>query len=197
MLASMDNSFNNDIVASRPALSIQAIIDLKGSEFMASKGLELGLIDNIVLSLDAALALYFSPDNLTRGASMTLEEMKAKLETAEASIATMSAEHKTAMASAVSAAIAGEQARCLGILGASATLRLDAEMAVEHITESFSADMSLKVMTAVASATTKALATSSASGLAPTLQLQTGVAEDRKETLASAYAAATGNKVKA
>lgn len=197
MLASMDASFNNDVVLSRPNLSVKALVDFKGSEYMAKAGLDLGLIDKLVPSLDAALSDFFSTSTKQRGTKMvastevitlSVEEMQAKLAITDQALA------QAAVASelAVNAAIEGERARCLAILASKETLRLSDDIAVRHITSGYSQEMSLETMTEIASYKTDAALITPAS-LTPSLRGETPT--EKAGTLAAAYAAATGIKV--
>jgi ClpP class serine protease len=189
ILASMDNSFNNDIALSRPNLSIQNIIDFKGSEFMAATALELGLIDKVVASLDTVLVSQFS-NKQSRGISMTLEEMQTKLDALQVDKVAMEAAHAVALVEAVTA----ERARCTAILTAGATLKVASDLAMSNIEEGFSAETSLKIMTAVASATTMQNPISGAVGFVAAPEANADQSSVKKDTLASSYSLATGIK---
>lgn len=189
MLDSMDTAFNNDVVASRPNLSLQSIIDMKGSEFMAAEALTLGLIDNIVSGLDAVLKTHFSiTPSKQKGTKMTLEELQAQLSALQGQMAQMQTDHAVAL----EAATIAERTRCTALLEAAATLKLPAELALRHINAGYSVDMAKEVMTDIATAKTEASAIDASTGLQSAAA--PGSANKTSE-LRSAYGMATGRKL--
>lgn len=203
MLASMDTAFNNDIVASRPNLTVQAIVDMKGSEFMAETGLKLGLIDGIMANLETVMSTRYKSSTSRKGVKMEEEllQVKAALEAektaraaAETALATAQAAIETTRAEAQTA----ERTRCVAVLKAAPTLRLSPELALEHIEAGYSSEASLAMMTAIATGISAATATNGSVGLQSTLDKGPGGDPvDNTAALASAYKAATGKVLKA
>jgi len=210
LLDNMDTLFNNDVLASMPNLSLESIIDMKGSEFIASDALQLGLIDEIVTGVDSAIEKALQNSKQTvgtkastktttspKGVKMNEDELKTALLNAQMEIATLKAEAAT-LASTVQLA---EQTRALGILTSCTTLRLPMDMAVKHISRGFSTETSLEILTEIAEATGKANAIDGATGLSaaldPDLAVKLagkvpteGTSEERKNTLRAGAKAA-------
>ncbi len=157
LLDNMDTLFNNDIVESMPQLSLQSIIDMKGSEFIASEALQLGLIDAIVPEVDSAIKLALQ-DKISKpltklqtthkGVKMDTEELQKALLQAQAEVAQLKAEAVVAGKSATEA----ERARTLAILSTTTTLKLDMATAIKHITKGYDAEASLDMQTEIAEA---------------------------------------------
>lgn len=189
ILASMDTLFNNDVVLSRPNLSIQAIIDMKGSEFMAEEALQLGLIDGIIPSLEAVFTETYSQTDI-KGINMNLETLQAQLKASEETIASLQSQ----LAEAAITATTAERNRCLSLANNATTLHLGMDIALEHIKEGYSPELSLDSMTRLATKITELTATMASNGLSASLSGD--ASSDHVSSLASAYAAATGTKRK-
>lgn len=192
ILASMDASFNNDVALSRPNLTVKAIINMKGSEFMAETGLELGLLDKVVTNMDAALNTHFSKPLASRGTRMTLEELQTKLAAAEATIAEMKTSHEVALSAAIQTATTAERTRCLAVMDAAPTLRLDAGIARDHIEKGYTTDASLGMMTAIATAITDKTPIDTSTSTHATLNNAGGGETDKTTFLKDAVKAVTG-----
>jgi hypothetical protein len=210
LLDNMDTLFNNDVLASMPNLSLESIVDMKGSEFIASDALQLGLIDEIVTGVDSAIEKALQNSKQTvgtkastktstspKGVKMNEDELKTALLNAQMEIATLKAEAAT-LANTVQLA---EQTRALGILASCTALHLPMEMAVKHISRGFSTETSLEILTEIAEATGRANAIDGATGLSaaldPDLAVKLagkvpmeGTAEERKNTLRAGAKAA-------
>jgi ClpP class serine protease len=210
LLDNMDTLFNNDVLASMPNLSLESIIAMKGSEFIASDALQLGLIDEIVTGVDSAIEKALQNSKQTvgakvstktstspKGVKMNEDDLKTALLNAQMEIATLKAEAST-LASTVQLA---EQTRVLGILAACQTHRLPVDLAIKHISRGFSADSSLEVMTDIAEERAKLNAIDGATGLSaaldPDLAVKLagkvpveGTPEERKNTLRAGAKAA-------
>jgi len=159
ILDSMDTMFNNDVLASMPQLSLQSILDMKGSEFMAAEALQLGLIDKIVSGADSAIELALQKKTKTttstktpKGVKMNEDELRTMLLQAQTEVATLKAEAATN----VKLAIDTERARSLSILTAAKSLNIGMDTAIKHITKGFEADTSLEILTEIAEATSSA-----------------------------------------
>lgn len=148
ILEEMDSLFNQTVSTNRPILSVEDIIAMKGASFMASKGLELNLIDSIVASFDEVLSIESSLLQTKRGTTMTLEEAQAKLVAKEQELATMQAQ----VTGLVAKAIADERVRCEEILSAASTLKISQEQAIKRIKAGTSKEDSLEIFTAIAEA---------------------------------------------
>lgn len=150
ILEEMDSIFNNIVAENRPVLSIQDIIDMKGSTFMAQKALELKLVDKLVPTFNDVLQLETkSKPTKSRGVTMTLEECKAKLEAAEAELK----ELRASSTQIAVKAIADERARCLDILEAASTLKIsNQEQVTKRIKAGTSKEDTLDIFTAIAEA---------------------------------------------
>lgn len=150
ILEEMDSIFNNIVAENRPVLSIQDIIDMKGSTFMAQKALELKLVDKLVPTFNDVLQLETkSKPTKSRGVTMTLEEYKAKLEAAEAELK----ELRASSTQIAVKAIADERARCLDILEAASTLKIsNQEQVTKRIKAGTSKEDTLDIFTAIAEA---------------------------------------------
>ena len=92
LLASLDASFNNDVVKGRAQLSVSDIISMEGASFIAEEALNLKLIDSIAPSLEEVLSAQFksAKKSQSKGVRMNEEEMlKAKLAEAEKTITSL------------------------------------------------------------------------------------------------------------
>lgn len=160
MLANADTIFNNDVLLSMPKLSLQNIIDMKGSEFIASEALQLGLVDHIVTGVDSALKLALPISTAkpitnvklkSKEVKMNIEELTLALEAANGEIAVLKANLAVA-ATTQAAAITAERERVVAILEASQTLKVGLTTVMGHITKGYDKDASLEIQTAIAEA---------------------------------------------
>lgn len=190
MLETLDIAFNNDVVMSRPNLTIKAIKEMKGSEFMAEEALKLGLIDGLAINLDAVVNSKFS--HKPAGVKMELEELKAKLEAAEKQNASLTAQI-TELQLSVEKATTDERTRCLTILETVATLNLSADLAKSHISAGYDVNLSQDTLKQIASMKTESLATIG-NGASATVHLEEGTRQNNAPTLRAAFAKATGRK---
>lgn len=204
MLASMDTAFNNDIIASMPQLSLQSIIDMKGSEFIASDALRLGLVDAIVPEVDSAikLALQNKPtasavklqSTQTQEVKMNEEELKIALASAQGE----SAKLKLDLSVLAAATVTAERERVVAIMEASKVLNIGMSTTIAHITKGYDAEASLEIQTAIAEGLGKSTQLSSANdsaALAPEDLADANKAAARVDGL-RAGALASGFKLK-
>lgn len=157
-LASLDDTFNNDILKSMPNLSLQNILDMRGSEFIAPKAVTLGLANHIVSGVDSALHMATTtfitgkPVLSTNRKEATMsanEEMIAQLAAANTEVTELRV--KLASTDALmQAALLQERERVAAILGASKTLKISLDTASAHIAKGYDKDSSLEIMTAIA-----------------------------------------------
>ena len=166
MLASMDAAFNNDIAKSRPQLTIENIVDLKGASFMATETNAAKLADKMVPNLETALSDFFKtkkPVTKNKGVKMDeLAQAQAQLAEAQTQIASLKAAHEVALTEVVTA----ERERSVKILNASKTLNVGLDSALNHIEKGYDAALSLEVMTEIAESkdSSKKIDTSTGSG---------------------------------
>jgi ClpP class serine protease len=193
ILASLDSTFNNDIVKSRPALSIDAIIGMKGASFTAEESLQLNLVDAIVPNMETALADFFktttSPKN--QGVKMSESDLATQLEAAQSTIVALETSLATQLADAVSA----ERARCLSVLKNQSTLNLSLDSALSHISKGYSAEQSLEMMTDTRAEFDRLRAIDTSTSGSSTVGLDDPLQQDktsRTEFLRSSYKAAKG-----
>lgn len=207
ILASMDTAFNNDVLLSKKKVTLDSIVKLEGSEIMATEALSLGLIDGLHPNLDSVLASLnptVKPNKPQKlGAIMptpiTLEDALAQLDAntqeiaqLNSQISTLKAEHEIALSTAVSAAVTAERDRGLAIFGAADPLRLKTEVAIDHIKAGTSAEEAKKSMVMVASHLGHKI--DGSAGIVVEGNPDTLTPAERKESLASSYALATGKK---
>jgi ClpP class serine protease len=198
LLASMDTVFNNDVLKGRPELTLQNILDMKGSEFVASEALERRLINGIVPSLDAAISEFSrnisTPTNRKGKPKMEGEELKAQLQTLQLE----NAELKTKLTSGIAEATKTERERCHGIVKASSTLGIKLDTALNHIEKGYSGESSLEIMTAIAEGAANSSAIQASTGATGTVDVDLGLSVDGQKTdLAAAFKKAKGIKVTA
>ena len=197
MLASLDSMFNNDVVSSRKSLTLESVIALKGSEFLAETALELNLIDKVVSSFDSLLTDLTSPltqnkkgtymsDSPDTTVLMLLSEEKANTARLTAELNTLTAELATIAGSTAATA----KSEIITLMETADKLRLPASMVIERLKADSSIEVSRAIMSAIAVHTQPKLDSSSEN-------LSTLAAEidaDKTSTLRAAYAAATGTK---
>jgi ClpP class serine protease len=190
LLDNMDTLFNNDVLANMPNLSLQNIIDMKGSEFIAADALQLGLIDSIVSGVDSAISMAMQNSKTKadisakshqthKGVKMNEEELKTMLLQAQMEIATLKAE-SAVLADTTRLA---EQTRVLGILASCTTLKLPLDMAVKHIQRGYSAEASLEMQTDVAEELAKVHALDTNSGNATTIDPDLAIKLQGKDSI--------------
>ena len=200
-LASLDGMFNNDIVLSRKNLTLEKIIALKGSEFLAETALELGLVDKVVSSFDTLLTDLTSPvtlpltqnkkgtymsDSTDTTVLMLLSEEKANTARLTAELNTLTVE----LATIASSTAATAKSEIIALMETADKLRLPASMVIERLKADSSIEVSKAIMSAIAVHTQPKLDSSSE-------DLSTLAAEsdaDKTSLLKAAYSAATGIK---
>lgn len=195
-LMALDEIFNSHVEKYRSNLKNSDIIAMKGNSFMAERALELGLIDQIVTSLDEVVSMETSNLTLTTGNSMTLEELKSENAKLKADLETS----KLVATEACAQAIAGERTRCLALLNAGETLKISAEQVTKRISAGTSAEDSTDIFTAIAEATGNATAVETNTEVASTVQTVVTKTEaafdlgDISATASDILAAAKGDK---
>jgi ClpP class serine protease len=176
LLDNMDTLFNNDVLANMPNLSLQNIIDMNGSEFIAADALQLGLIDYVVSGVDSAVKMAMQSSKPTAGISaktqpthkgvkMDIEQLQMLLLQSQMEVATLKAE----AVSLTETVRMTEQTRTLGILTSNTALKLPLDMAIKHIQRGYSAESSLEMQTEVAEALGKVNALDTSAGLVSAL----------------------------
>lgn len=196
MLASMDAAFNNDIAKSRPQLSIEDIVGLKGASFMASETQAVKLADKVASNLENALSDYFKqPKTVTKTKGVKMDELaqaQAQLAEAQTQITKMKADHEVAL----SEAVAAERTRAVAIMKASGTLRVSADTAVAHVEKGYSSELSSEVMTEIAANRDASTKIDTSTGSGSTVETDEGKKEENKGSfMRSAFAAAKGIKL--
>ena len=160
LLAKMDAAFNNDVLTSMPNLTLQTLIDMQGSEFIAEEALSLGLVTAIVPSVDSAIKMALQAGStsagkqknkttlstIPKGIIMESEELQTMLSSTQAELIKVKAE----LATAIPAAIQAERERVLSVLEATKVLHLSMDTAISHITKGYDAEASLEIQTAIA-----------------------------------------------
>lgn len=165
-LMAMDAIFNQKVLEYKTNLGLSAIIQTKGDSFIAGDALELGLIDEIVTSLDEVVEI--ESKNLSKkskprkqtsltnfGVSMTEEELEQKLEVAQTKIATCNAEIATLKAENAQSqadATTAERTRCVAVLKSGETLKISTEQVNKRILAGTTEADSLDIFTAIAEA---------------------------------------------
>lgn len=183
MLEELDTIFNNNVSKYRPKLSVQDIIAMNGESFLATKALELNLIDSIVASFDEVLKTEVKSSsslNKPRGNIMTLEEIKAQLAAKEQELATLQAQ----VTGTVAKAITDERARCVDILTAGNILKMSADQISKRISSGTSKEDSLDIFTAIAEAVGSASAIDTSTGIEATVSKETIIGANTKIEIA-------------
>ena len=187
LLAKMDGMFNSEVLKGRADLTLEAILQMEGSEFLATEALQLKLIDEIVPGLDSALSSFTSLNRQSGKVKMNDEELLTQLTSAKAEVASLQA----SLSQAVQTAVVDERARVLAILGQGQKLNLSSELIQRHIEKGYSTEASLDIMTEIREARETETAIDSSTGL-------TGWVQDDmngdKINLAAAYKKAVGKK---
>lgn len=201
LLDTMDTAFNNDISMSR-GLSVDQIKSMKGSEFMAVTGQELGLVDNIVSGFDEALKLSLNPKPTQKGGLMSLDEALALIVTLEAEKITLEATIADLQATvvsgstaeaAVASALAAQKTEFTALLSTAPTLRMDATTVADILADSPTIASALTTMKHVAKFAGASI--SGGSGLQPTvLSAEEQESANRVADVLAAYNKATGVK---
>lgn len=165
-LAKFDSLFNNEVLKGRTDLTLQNILDMRGSEFMTAEAQSLGLIDHTVVSFQGAVDHFLSTKGKSKSNKVTatnargmkmeeeLQQVQAKLALAEAETKTLKAE----MAAKIEAAVVEERERTVGILGAAKTLNMNGDLALRHIQSAYSLEQSLEIMKEIREGREKAIA---------------------------------------
>jgi ClpP class serine protease len=149
-----DNKFNTSMVKYRPGLSLDTILALKGNTVNAVKGLELGLVDEIVSSIEDIFpslqenTLNNSPSQPKIGNTMDLQEALSKLVEAQSQLESLTASSNLD----VTKAVQNERARTLKILDAKKTFAASDESVVNAISKGWSLDTVTDVFTEVKAA---------------------------------------------
>jgi ClpP class serine protease len=212
ILDNADTAFNLDVLASRPSLTLEAIVSMKGSEFIATEALSLGLVDKIVPSVYEALAnigsastrkkkpstplAKSSASNLStnlKGIKMENPETEIELRMALAASLAENAKLTAEVAQAGVLATTNERARVLAVFDQTTKLNLSPAHAIKMVSKGYDADMSLDFLTTVA-ASIGAATSIDASGQNPTTTLLTTAAElnPASSRLSDLHAAAVG-----
>lgn len=197
MLETLDTEFNNDVVKSRPKLTLAKVTDLAGTSLIGHLAVTAGLADAIAPNLENALSLFLEDSKtltLTKpvGVTMSTPEDIAALAEANATIATLNQKVSTLEAALASnkeiseESVAAEAERVSTILTTAQTLHLDLATAAKYTDAKYSADIAKEILTDLAaSADAQAGLDVSGSGAAPE-------EEGAAPGLRGAYKTATG-----
>lgn len=194
-LAKVDSMFNNEILKSRSNLSLEGILQMKGSEFLATEAHQLGLVDAIVPTFETALSNFVqtqtkspSPSQLSGNLKMNDEELMTQLASTKAELATA----KVSAEQAVKAAIAEERARILAIIDNGHKLSLSNELIQRHIEKGYSTEASLDIMTEIREGREAATAIAAGTGLQSTVEQDPSI--PTRPDISAAYRKAVGKK---
>jgi ClpP class serine protease len=191
-LEQFDTLFNNEVLKGNTKLTLQDILDMKGSEFMATDAHSLGLVDHLTVSLDSAIEHFMSsaPTSKKRGTTKMEgnEELQLQLKAANDKIAAMEKSHSVALEQAV----VGERTRCLAVMKAGKELNMSETLVQSHIERGYTAEQSLGMMTEVRQGIEAATAIQTGAGMRPSGDAGNG---EGKINLKDALAKAHGRKV--
>ena len=148
-LAIWDNKFNAAMTKYRPGLSLDTILELKGNSVNAIKGLELGLVDEIVISIEDIFPKLqentstkpLSPTKI--GNTMDLAQALSKLVEVESQLESLKASSSLETAKAVQT----ERARVTKILEAKTTFGVTDSNVANAISKGWSLDTVTDVFT--------------------------------------------------
>jgi ClpP class serine protease len=157
VLTSIDNQikdwgrkFFDNVISHRPIISEDTLNSLAGGTVRATVGKDIGLVDQIVSSIDEVFPLILGKDvdvNFQKGTitMATLEETLAQLVDTQAKLAALSASKEAD----IKLAVQEEQQRCLKILEAKKTFGISETAAVNAISKNFSVDMVTTMFTEI------------------------------------------------
>lgn len=182
----VDNTFNNDIITSRPTITLDLLQQLEGASVMAGKALELGLIDGIVPNWETLITkeLYMS-DSITTTAS----QVEVSTKEAEISALLQKNEELTASLKEANIQVGAETTRLLAIADSADKLGLGIKDFKKQSHRS--ADDALEILTAVAEASQVKID----AGIDNTVTRQSGV-ENRAKALSNSYRTVMGLPIK-
>lgn len=192
-LAKMDAMFNNEILKGRAELTLDGILQMKGSEFLATEALQLGLVDEIVPTMYFALSSFTSTNRQSGKVKMNDEELLTQLTAAKTEVASLQA----SLSQAVQTAVVDERTRVLAIIGQGQKLNLSNELIQRHIEKGYSTEASLDIMTEIREARETETAIDSSTGLTGSVQDDASFVDAKtgeKVDIASAYKKAVGKK---
>lgn len=202
MLETLDTAFDNDVVLSREALTLSAVIELDGTELIGEAAVKAGLSDAIVPNLENALSLFLRDSKTLTNSKqpevrMTTEaDLAAQLATATAKIVSLEAEAtavSTTMQAEVASAVSAEADRIGAVMASAQTLGLSMAQGIKYSAAKYSPEVALEVMTDLAShKDTTELGLDSSVPIDPALQVP---ADKTGNTLAASYQAATNVRV--
>jgi hypothetical protein len=174
-LSSYDSMFNADIIASRPVLTLDALVSMNGNDYFGNLTLDKQLADVIESDPGKVVSIILdfkaSKNNVnpaSRGnvnvppktASKQSSKGKIMSEETEATLATQLASANTELSTLKASAKANEQLavkterdRCAAIVTAGSTLKVKSDIVSAHINKGYDAETSLDIMTAIAEAT--------------------------------------------
>jgi ClpP class serine protease len=152
MIKAWDNKFVTSLSKYRPQLSIETIDELSGGVTTAEKGIKLGLVDEIVSSIEdifPQVQSNFGNGNRNNNKGIitmaTQEETLAKLVDAQTELHSI----KVSRELDIKQAEQTERARCLKILEAKKTFGVSETTAINAITKGFSLDMVTEMFTEI------------------------------------------------
>lgn len=126
VLAECDDMFNNEVLKGRKTLSLQAITDMKGADFVTKEALDLKLIDGVSGSFEDFISAKMQ-NTTTSGVFMkTNEQLQAELQASQKEVATLKANLETIKTTAYTAG----QTDTLNLLEESKKLHLNASFDV-------------------------------------------------------------------
>lgn len=165
-LNALDKIFNDDILASRPSLTLQKLMSLAGATSMGQSAITEGLADKVVSDLEAALSEYLL-DTPTQFSNNNTEALMAELPelpdtTSTTSTTALSVELSTAKETIVTLTkqneelrteLRAEVARVTSVLETAKALNVSLEAAVQYTDKKYTAEMAKEFLTVVAAQT--------------------------------------------
>lgn len=196
MLATLDTIMNKTVMQSRQGVSQELLDTLAGKTILAEEALSLGLIDEIVASIDEVISIQPSltqiplTSSIGNNMAMTLEDALVQLSAVQTELAAL----KASITLDVTKAKTEEQARILGILQASETFKIPTASAMKFIKTDTSVDVAVMSFEAIKEAIQSTESVDTSIGGLTATQMEEKKAESAKDFfLRTAAAAATNN----
>jgi ClpP class serine protease len=149
-LATVDSLFNNEVLEGQRNLTLEKIIEMKGSEFMAEEAMTLGLVDQLVMDLPAALqdfCLACQPKPKPKKPGVSMESETTNPELVAATIIQANLLTEAQRDEAVKLAVSAERARVLSLCSNAQSLGFNLATVQRHIERGYTVDASLEIMT--------------------------------------------------
>lgn len=192
MLATLDTEFDNDVVKSRPFLTLEGITKLAGKSLIGHDAVTAGLADKIVPNIENALSQFLEDSKTltyTKPVGVTMstqEDLQAQLDAANVKIASLETA-ATASLEGQDLAVIAETSRISTILSIAQTLKLDLAVATKYTDPKYSADIAKEILTDLAEATDAKVGLDNSTGAVEA----SGTVELEDSGLRAAFKAAT------